>query len=71
MNIAHGTLTILPQSGPSFTRTKGGGFDEGQRVYKVASSNARTYLEKVFKPGRSDRDIAQLAGLINTAHGTL
>ena len=70
MNIAHGTLTILPQSGPSFTRTKGGGFDEGQRVYKVASSNARTYLEKVFKPGRSDIDIAQIAGLINTSHGT-
>ena len=70
MDIRHGTLTILPQQGPSFTRTKGGGFDEGQRVYKVASSNARTYLEKVFKPGRSDRDIAKLAGLINTSHGT-
>lgn len=69
-DIRHGTLTILPQSGPSFTRTKGGGFDEGQRVYKVASSNARDYLNRLFTPGRSDRDIARLAGLINTSHGT-
>ena len=69
-DIRHGTLTILPQAGPSFTRTKGGGFDEGQRVYKVASSNARDYLNRLFTPGRSDRDIARLAGLINTSHGT-
>lgn len=69
MDIRHGTLTILPQSKPSFTRTKGGGFDQGQRVYKVASANARNYLEKLFTPGRSDRDIAQIAGLINTSHG--
>ena len=69
MDIQHGTLTILPQQRPSFTRTKGGGFDQGQRVYKVASSNARNYLEKLFTPGRSDRDIAQIAGLINTSHG--
>jgi hypothetical protein len=69
MDIQHGTLTILPQQRPSFTRTKGGGFDQGQRVYKVASANARNYLEKLFTPGRSDRDIALIAGLINTSHG--
>jgi len=70
MDIAHGTLTILPQKGPSFRRTRGGGFDEGTRIYKVARSNARIYLDKLFKPGTTDLQIARLAGLINTSHGT-
>jgi hypothetical protein len=69
MNITHGTLTIIPQSSPSFQRTKGGGFDTGRRRYKVASENARTYLDKLFRPGTPDSEIAKYAGLVNTAHG--
>lgn len=70
MDIAHGTLTILPQQGPSFRRTRGGGFDEGTRVYKVARANARNYLNKLFVPGTTDVAIARLAGQINTSNGT-
>ena len=60
--IQHGTLTILPQANPSFQRTRGGGFDEGARKYKMKSNNAHRYLNQVFVPGQRDTDLARLCG---------
>lgn len=60
--IQHGTLTILPQANPSFQRTRGGGFDEGARRYKMKSLNAHRYLNQVFVPGQRDTDLARLCG---------
>ena len=60
--IQHGTLTILPQSAPSFQRTRGGGFDEGTRKYKMKASFAHDYLTRVFVSGQRDTDLARLCG---------
>lgn len=60
--IDHGdSFTLLRQSKPTFTRSRGGGFDTGFRRFKCHMENATTLLEETFRVGFSDAALLEVA----------